>query len=398
MRRKRWWQKLRTLINQLPSRPRRLADVDRDRLVSILGGRRPRERSSESAVVIDSSSARLWDDFVRAHPRGRLYHQWAWKTVLEGAFSHIHGFVLALYDRDSGGITAGLPLYSVQSRLTGDRLVSIPFASICDPLVSRPHQEKLLADQALEFASLTGAANVRIRTSGNTCLGEDSRFAAVGGYRHHFLRLDRDKARLLKSFSRKSVRQTIGKTLRGNLRVSRAWKREHLREFYQLYSRTRQRLSLPVHPWALFRGLWEAFHAPGEMVLYRACLRGRLVGGLVTLRHPDRVSAEYLAYDSEARASHPNHGLLWEAICEAYQSGGEIFDFGRTAESDRGLLDFKRRWGTEQGRPVTRVWPAESPPSSATAGRKYRLARAVLGKLPRRQYQWMSAFCYRHLG
>ena len=375
-----------------------LADLDRARLVSILGKRLAVEEGSDSILLVDSSSSRLWDDFVRAHPRGSLYHRWKWRTVLEDAFPHIRGFVLAVYDRDAGQITAGLPLYRVRSWLTGTRLVSVPFAPICDPLVTEPRHERLLADQALELARLAEASSVRVRTSGNTVLADDSRFSGVGGYVHHFLRLDRDEAEIFKSFSRKSVRQTIGKSLRGGLRVSRALRLEQLREFYRLYSRTRHGLSLPVHPWAFFEGLWNGFQPSGEMTLYRACLDGELAAGLLTLRHPNRTSAEFLAYAPEALRSFPNHRLFWEAIREARAFGSRTFDFGRTAESDKGLLDFKRRWGTGEGRPVTRVWPGDSSPMSAASGRRYRAVRAVLGKLPQSQYQWLSSFCYRHLG
>ena len=39
--------------------------------------------------------------------------------------------------------------------------------------------------------------------------------------------------------------------------------------------------------------------------------------------------------------------IVWEAIKAAKKEGKEIFDFGLTPPDNKGLFDFKKRWGTE---------------------------------------------------
>ncbi|HVB58576.1 MAG TPA: hypothetical protein VNE63_19405 [Candidatus Acidoferrales bacterium] len=77
-----------------------------------------------------------WDDFVSQHPRGLVYHRASWKRAIEQAFPHIRGRFLALRDSSTGAIRAGLPIYTVKSWLLGNRAVSVPFASFCEPLIS----------------------------------------------------------------------------------------------------------------------------------------------------------------------------------------------------------------------------------------------------------------------
>ena len=61
----------------------------------------------------------------------------------------------------------------------------------------------------------------------------------------------------------------------------------------------------------------------------------------------DRVSGEFVAVDPAFQNISPNHFLFWEAIKSACEEGYRIFDFGRTSPRNVGLMDFKRRWGTQ---------------------------------------------------
>ena len=49
--------------------------------------------------------------------------------------THEKGYYFALTDDSGEHIQAAFPAYHVSSWLTGDRMVSVPFANICDPLI-----------------------------------------------------------------------------------------------------------------------------------------------------------------------------------------------------------------------------------------------------------------------
>ena len=66
-----------------------------------------------------------WDNFVRDHPRGTPFHLTAWKRVIEETFDYEPRYLCA---RDKGKIRGLLPLFLVDTVLTGKVLISSPFA------------------------------------------------------------------------------------------------------------------------------------------------------------------------------------------------------------------------------------------------------------------------------
>src|SRR5687768_17581734 len=76
-----------------------------------------------------------WDRFVLDHSQGLIYHSTLWKNALENAFPHVKGHFLAETEPETGKIKSGIALYTVSSWLLGPRLISIPFATLGEPLV-----------------------------------------------------------------------------------------------------------------------------------------------------------------------------------------------------------------------------------------------------------------------
>src|ERR1043165_8425904 len=88
----------------------------------------------------------------------------AWKFVLEDTLPHIRGKFLVLSDAATGEIQAGLPVYAVKSWLLGNRTVSVPFASFCDPLISRPEDLSILLEEIHDFARRSRSRRIEIRS------------------------------------------------------------------------------------------------------------------------------------------------------------------------------------------------------------------------------------------
>ena len=82
----------------------------------------------------------------------------------------------------------------------------------------------------------------------------------------------------------------------------------------------------------------------------------------------------------------------------AQKEGCKIFDFGRTAPEDKGLMRFKKYWGTTivdlmqvfEKDSVSNLYDREST--------TWKIATFLYGKLPYSLYRLFSLFCYRHLG
>lgn len=146
------------------------------------------KRLSANIKIIDPAADSNWDDFVVRHPFGWLYHLSGWKRVLDKSFSHMKGYYFGLFDGEAK-IQAGLPVYEVKSYLTGRRLVSIPFATLFDPLVSNNEEFGQLFKAVLDRFKNGQKSMVEIRSQHSPALIQNERLSCIRVFKHHYLDL-----------------------------------------------------------------------------------------------------------------------------------------------------------------------------------------------------------------
>ncbi|MBW2150006.1 MAG: methicillin resistance protein, partial [Deltaproteobacteria bacterium] len=150
-----------------------------------------------------------WDAFVEGHPFGWISHLSLWKDVLERSFGHIKGHFLAVRDDKQEKIIAGIPIYTVKSWLTGNRLVSVPFLTHCEALISSPEDMEKLLPPILGLYADTRASYIKLNTWRSASLIQEQRLKNGQGYKHHYITLDSTPEDLRKKFHKTSVRQPI---------------------------------------------------------------------------------------------------------------------------------------------------------------------------------------------
>lgn len=348
--------------------------------------------------LIDPLRNHQWDRFVAQHPFGWITHLSGWKKVLDQAFPHMHGYYLALHD-SQGGIAAALPIYSVQSWLTGRRLVSIPFATLCDPLVSGPAEMERLLAAVLRLSERMSIPRIEIRTLAASHLLESDDFSIDCGYKHHFLSLDGDPDRIRSSFHRSCVRQRIVRAEQSGLRMVRGRSEAELKQFYLLHCRTRKRKGLPPHPYRLLKSLWSAFAWNNMLELLLCYKEGLAVAGLILFKYKDRVSIEYSSADASYNECSPIHLLLWNTIRESCLAGYRVLDFGQTSVYNKSLMEFKSHWGTQVADLPHFIYPPGAGDAAAVGkATAKKLLHYICNKAPDSALTRLGQFCYRHLG
>ncbi|MGA7755551.1 MAG: hypothetical protein WCB05_22165, partial [Candidatus Sulfotelmatobacter sp.] len=98
-----------------------------------------KESASGNTYEIDPLCDPRWEALVGCHPRASVFHSTSWLRSLRAA----HGYEPAVATTCAPGerLTNGLVFCRISSWLTGRRLVSLPFADHCEPLVNS--QEEL---------------------------------------------------------------------------------------------------------------------------------------------------------------------------------------------------------------------------------------------------------------
>jgi hypothetical protein len=348
--------------------------------------------------LINPLSDSSWDAFVVDHPFGWITHLSGWKKLLEESFANMSGHYLVLRDDSSDAITAALPVFKVESWLKRDRLVSIPFATICDPLVSTHEEMKVLLTMLADLKNSLGISNVEIRTHASASLLEDAGFSRDMEYKNHFIILDREPEQLKQTFHRRAIKKRIAQAVSSRL-VSRLGESESdLRAFYRLHLMTRKRLGFPPQPYSFFENLWQIFAPSGRLALLLAERDKQILGGLMLLKFKNRVSAEVLASDVSFRSMHTDIFLYWEAIKIAFHEGYKIFDFGRTSISNVSLMLFKNRWGTTTVDLPQFFCPVEASDTKSIHARyqSSRLLRQLLRVMPIKASERIGNLYYNH--
>ena len=353
----------------------------------------------KNVIFIDPVKDPRWDRFVEDHPFGLIYHLSGWKQVLEKSFRHMKGYYFALVDGNKT-IKAGLPVYEIKSWLTGNRLVSIPFATLCDPLISTSEDMTELIQPVLELSEKLKSKYVEIRTLLSHSLIQNNLFGELSFYKHHYLPLKSEPEQLKKKFHRTCVRQRITRAVKSNLKTKLGTDESDLKSFYQIHMQTRKRVARPVQPYRFFRYLWETFHPSNQLILLLAEKDGKTIAGLVLFKFNDRVSAEFAASDEDYKGMSPNHYLFWEAMQLAFEEGCKIFDFGRTSPKNTSLMDFKRRWGTKVIDLPQFYFPKEAAGyiTQNEESRKFKVVSKMCRNAPYYTQRIIGNFCYRHLG
>ncbi len=353
-----------------------------------------------NVVLIDPLRDERWDRFVENHPFGWIVHLSGWKEMLERSFPHMKGYYLIVEDEKNGRIVAGLPIFQVKSWFTGKRLVSIPFATLCDPLISDDKSTAALLEGAIELSHQLDADWIEIRALHANMPTEHPRFGRVSFFHHHYLTLDKPLEELKTSFHAKAVRYEINKANKSGLHRVIADSKEELKLFYRLYVKTRTRLGLPPHPYCLFESLWDVFVPQGALKLTLAILNQDVAAAQIFFKYKDRVSMEFEAWDFRFRNISPNHFLIWEEIKDSYQEGYLTFDFGRTSIRNVSLMDFKRRWGSSVVDLPKFIYPLERSAqfSENDSNLTYRIARVVFQHSPDLISKTLGKLLYKHLG
>jgi len=356
------------------------------------------EHNSEAVTTtykIDPCRDPRWAELVERHPHASVFHTPGWLEALRRTY----GFDPVVYTTTRPGacLTNGVVLCCVSSRITGRRLVSLPFSDHCEPLVDRPEElESLLASLKLEGRK-RGLRYIEIRP--RTVLPAGMEPGPV--FFLHSIDLTPSLEEIFRRFHKDCTRRKIRRAEREGLTHEEGQSEALLDKFYQLLLRTRRRHQLPPHPRAWFRNLVDCL---GERAKIRVASKdGRPIASIVTHSFRNALVYKYGCSDERYHNLGGMHLLFWKAIQEGKADGAREFDLGRSDVDNLGLNTFKDRWGAVRSQLT--YW--RHPPKRISLGLADSLlvrawtAKAAKRILPRTPDRFLIAagkLFYKHVG
>ncbi len=342
--------------------------------------------------ILDPLSDRRWDELVIRHPRASAFHERGWLEALARTYGY-GPFVLTTASVGEP-LKDGIVLCRVTSWMTGTRLVSLPFADHCEPLLSD-------LGEFLEFMSW-------LRTE---CDGQHWKYIElrplspfqVGSfglqpnppYCFHDLDIEPSLAKIFQGFHKGSIQRKIRRAEKEGLSYEAGRSKQLLEEFYRLVLITRRRHRLLPQPRAWFANLIECM---GDQVQIRVARKnGVPISAMLTLRHRSTVIYKYGCSDERFHNLGAMPFLFWKLIEESKASGVVRIDFGRSDLNNEGLIAFKDRFGTSRRLLTYYRYPHREKSELATS-RSVEAARHFLSLLPNAVCSQAGKLLYRHMG
>lgn len=343
---------------------------------------------------IDPIKDGRWPELVERDPKASVFHTVGWLKALRLTYGYEPvAFTTSL---PTGELTNGLLFCRVQSWVTGNRFVSLPFSDHCEPLCSSADLDFLIRylQTTMERQNLR-YLEVRPVDDRFGQMSEVNGFRPAANFYLHVLDLCPDLDEVFRTLDKDSVQRRIHRAQRAGLSEKCGRSDDLLKEFYSLFVMTRGRHGLPPIPYTWFQNLIQ-FH--GEALEIRLAYKADTpISAILTLRCKDAVYYKYGCSDAQFNRFGAIPWLLWRAIAVAKLNGASKFDMGRTEEDNTGLLLFKNHWVPEPLRLVYWRFP-DTPSLNSLNGWKLKMAKGVFSSMPDKLRTVAGKFIYRHIG
>jgi hypothetical protein len=283
-------------------------------------------------------------------------------------------------------------LCRVASWVTGRRLVSLPFADHCDPLVTDSRDfDQILAALREERARGWGSVELRPRASK---LPGDAGFEPTASFLLHVIDIRSPLDVLFGRTHRNMIQRKVRRARREGIDIAVGRTPELMHQFYRLMIQTRRRHGLPPQPIEWFQNLGTCF---GDRLTMRiASLDGKPIAGILTLRHQNSLVYKYGGSDAAHHPLGAVPALFWDTIRDAKTQGLETLDLGRSDMHSAGLIAFKNNLG---GTGVSMTyWKYSVRATRRIPKAAASIARGLLARMPEALLTNVGRVVYRHLG
>jgi len=344
---------------------------------------------------IDPITDARWAELAQRNPNSSVFHTVGWLKALQRTYGYAP--VAFTTSPPTDELKNGIVFCNINSWLTGNRLVSLPFSDHCEPLCDSIEDMNFLIQQ-LQTASVKRKWKyLEIRpVRGNFGLA-NNRVAFLPGPKYSLHRLDLrpNIDALFQSLDKDSVQRRIQRARRGDLVEKCGRSADLLRDFYALFVTTRRRHRLPPIPYDWFTNLIQC---QGEALEIRGAYKDNVpVAAILTLKWKDVVYYKYGCSDTRFNKFGAMPWLLWRAIESGKLKGANVFDMGRTQEDNPGLLAFKNHWVHQPEQLVYWKFPDSSAVDSFDRW-KLKMAKRIFSYMPGRLLTITGRLIYRHIG
>jgi hypothetical protein len=192
--------------------------------------------------TLDPLRDRRWHEFVRDHPVACPFHAPAWVEALQRTYGY-DPIVFTTTPPDER-LSNGMLACRVRSWLTGRRVVSVPFADHCEPLVDVQEDREAIIQAFGAAAADDGPLELRPQAAAPWGrLG----MRPVASFRWHTIDLRPSLDEIFQRFHRDGIQRKIARATREGVICEQGTSGTSLQAFYRLMVSTRRGTGLPLN-------------------------------------------------------------------------------------------------------------------------------------------------------
>ena len=349
---------------------------------------------AETITHLDPLTDSRWQAFVDSHPHGLAFHGTGWVASIQSAFGYKPRFLALEQD---GTIMAAWPAMWVGSRLTGNRLVTMPFSHCAGPLVSTEEQATKLLKVAMDDANAIGAKSIEVRDWPSN-LTTPPTFEQIDPFRRHVVDLSGGPEGVLANAG-KDMRYSIRRAERNGVTVRAGTSEADMDIFYWMYCRQRRRQALLPQPKPFIREVFRRVVQTGNGFLVIAECEGQPVASLLSVNGSRTAIGTHSAALPQARDLRAIPLAMFRSMEMACERGLGAYDLGRTDKGALGLRHFKEEWGAVEVEMPYLYYPRPKGVNTKPPGG---LGKSMLqlycSVVPDPLFSTLSGLAYRHLG
>jgi len=292
----------------------------------------------ESLQRVDPLRDQRWGDLVERSPQSSVFHTLEWLVALQRTY----GYEPVVFTDSAAGepLANGLLFCRVNSLVTGQRIVSLPFSDHCEPLGEDPRRLSSVLASLKELGNREGRY---IEIKPIQAAAVPAGYEPTQRFFWHRIDLRPDLDTIFRGFHPSHARRAVRKAKRVGISIDVGLSESRIRDFYALHRMTRRRHQVPVQPLSWFRNLAATFGS--RMQIYQARYEGRSVASILTLQHKQTLVYKYGCSDTAYKKYGATPALFWRAIVDAKAAGCVEVDLGRSDLDHHGLIAFKEHLG-----------------------------------------------------
>jgi hypothetical protein len=323
--------------------------------------------SSLRVVEVDPQTDPRWESLMKLLPDSVIYQHPAWLGVLEEGYGYTPMHLAC--ENTSGQLRGVLPLFYRRGWRTGRICASLFDSPTAGPLAYDDQARIALMQAAIERSRAEHATQFQFKVKSTSFDGLIDSVVGVPLYETYELALP-ERPDLLRLDSR--IKRAVNKATRLGVQVRDAETGSDVRAWYRLYLQTMRRLVAVPKPYRFFELAWQRLRPQGLLRLLLAeqveAGQRRLVSGLLFVQWGQSIFYNFAGWRREDQGLRPNDLLHWHAIQQACAEGFRYYDFGNVRAGDKGLIQFKSKWGAEAKKICRYSYPTVPSGSTVSPG------------------------------